>query len=78
MQTRSQLETYDTACCDHGHDAASPRLLWWIFLGTAFVANAYLAGWVYATNRLVGDVSAAIGAVILLVPILRMATTSLK
>ncbi len=71
MQTHSKA---DHLGCKH---ETGPRLLWWIFLGTAFVVNAYLAGWVYADNPHVGDISAAIGAVILLLPILRTAVADL-
>ena len=75
MQTHSQAEAYhDGACCD---PEAAPRLLLWIFLGTAFVGNAYLAGYVYRSNPLVGDVSAAIGALILIAPIVRTAVRDL-
>jgi Cd2+/Zn2+-exporting ATPase len=49
------------------------RLLFWIFLGMAFVSNAFLCDVVYPDNPFVGDVSAAIGALMLLAPILRTA-----
>lgn len=67
MQTKSQA---DHIGCEHD---TGPRLLLYIFLGTAFVVNAYLADWIYGANPLLGDVSAAIGAFILLLPILRTA-----
>jgi len=51
--------------------------LYWIFTGTAFVLNAYVADWVYASNPLVADVSAAIGAVILAIPIFSAAIKDL-
>jgi len=78
MQTRSKAAQYEQAvCCDHHHDEMGPRLLWLIFIGTAFVVNSYLAEWVYPGNPLVRDVSAAIGAIILLAPILRTALADL-
>ncbi len=46
------------------------RLLLQVFLGLAFVINAYLAPFFYPDNPLVGDVSAAVGALILAAPIL--------
>jgi Cd2+/Zn2+-exporting ATPase len=67
------------ACCSHGDDAygrANTSVvgrLYWIFFGTAFVLNAYLADFVYPQNPLVADVSAAIGALILALPIFRSA-----
>ena len=63
------------ACC-HGHDhgpgseGAQRFRVFWIFLGTAFVLNAYLADYVYHGNPLVADMSAAIGAIILAAPII--------
>lgn len=81
MQTRSQAKQYERehdACCDHHHDAMGPRLLLWIFIGTAFVLNSYLAGWVYPSNPLIRDVSAAVGALILIVPILKTALEDLR
>jgi len=54
---------------DRGGRRAS-RLLLLIFLGTAFVINAYLARYIYGDNPLVGNISAAIGALILTTPIL--------
>lgn len=70
MQTRSHAHTHDGACCDH---EVAPRLFLWICIGTAFVVNAYLADWLYRANAPVGEVSAAIGAIILMLPILRTA-----
>jgi|YelNatPaOPRAMG01_1025707.scaffolds.fasta_scaffold02533_15 Cd2+/Zn2+-exporting ATPase len=70
MQTRSHASPPDGACCDH---EVAPRLFLWICIGTAFVLNAYLADWIYRGNAPVGDVSAVIGALILMAPILRTA-----
>lgn len=78
MQTRRHSDRYDAACCADHHHETGPRLLLVIFLGTAFVVNAYLANWVYRANPLVGDVSAALGAVILVLPILREAFRDLR
>jgi len=60
---------------EHGH--AAGRLLSWIFLGTAFVINGYLAAVFFKDDSLIGDVSAAIGAVLLLLPILKTAIEDL-
>ncbi|MBN1675539.1 MAG: cation-translocating P-type ATPase [Kiritimatiellae bacterium] len=52
-------------------------LLLWVLLGTAFVLNAYIADRLYSDNRLVSEVSAALGAVLLAAPILGMAVRDL-
>ena len=70
MQTHSHAHEHHGACCDH---EVAPRLFLWICIGSAFVVNAYLAAWLYPLNTPVGDVSAAIGAIILMLPILRTA-----
>jgi Cd2+/Zn2+-exporting ATPase len=75
MQTRSHAHQHDGACCDH---EVAPRLFLWICLGAAFVFNSYLADWIYPGNSPVGDVSAAIGAIILVSPILRTAWRDLR
>ncbi|MCG3150624.1 MAG: Cadmium-transporting ATPase [Verrucomicrobiae bacterium] len=75
MQTRSHVHEHDGACCDHD---VAPRLFLWICIGTAFVLNAYLADWLYRFNAPVGEVSAAIGAVILMTPILRTAWRDIR
>lgn len=55
---------------DRGEGRRATRLLFVVFLGLAFVINAYIAGFIYRDNPLVGDVSALIGALILTAPIL--------
>jgi Cd2+/Zn2+-exporting ATPase len=75
MQTRSHAHHHNGACCDH---EVAPRLFLWICIGTALVLNSYLADWVYPENAPVGDVSAAIGAIILISPILRTAWRDLR
>ena len=75
MQTHSHAHEHHAACCDHD---VAPRLFLWICIGTAFVVNAYLADWLYKLNAPVGDVSAAIGAIILMLPILRTALRDLR
>jgi len=75
MQTHSHAHEHQAACCDH---EVAPRLFLWICIGTAFVVNAYLADWLYKLNAPVGDVSAAIGAIILMLPILRTALRDLR
>ena len=75
MQTHSHAHEHHGACCDH---EVAPRLFLWICIGSAFVVNAYLAAWLYPLNTPVGDVSAAIGAIILMLPILRTAWRDLR
>ena len=75
MQTHSHVHEHDGACCDH---EMAPQLFLWICIGTAFVVNAYLADWFYKANAPIGDVSAAIGAIILVLPILRTALNDLR
>ena len=60
---------------DSGHEprhagAGAARLLLWALAGTAFVIGGYVAGWLYPDNPLAGDLSAAVGAVMLALPIL--------
>ncbi len=55
----------------------SSGFLWWIFLGSAFVLNGYIADALYPANRPAGDVSAAIGALLLAAPIFRTAIRDL-
>jgi len=64
MQTTAPSER----CCESGTHQGT-RLLWLIFLGTACVANGYLADHLYRGNQPIGDVSAALGAVLLASPI---------
>ena len=59
----------------HGHSAQD--LLIWIFLGTAFVLNGFLAPHIFRDDPLIGHISAAIGAVILLLPILKTSVEDL-
>ncbi|MEI8064072.1 MAG: hypothetical protein WCH84_08405, partial [Verrucomicrobiota bacterium] len=75
MQTHSHAHKHSGACCDH---EVAPRLFLWICIGTAFVINSYLADWLYKLNAPVGEVSAAIGAIILISPILRTALRDLR
>ena len=65
------------ACAEHHQHHHAERLLLWIFIGTAFVLNGYLARFVYPDNPLVGEVSAMIGAVMLALPIFRTAVRDL-
>lgn len=67
-----QTHTHGDSCCDTGGQSAT-RLLLQVFVGMAFVINAYFAKFVYPDNTLVGDVSALIGALILAAPIFRTA-----
>lgn len=66
MQTRSKADQPPSV-------ARTSGFLWWIFLGTSFVANGYLADWLAPSNAPVGDVSAAVGALLLAAPIFRTA-----
>lgn len=75
MQTHSHAPAAGGACCA---PSAAPRLFLWVCIGAAFVINAYLADWLYRDNAPIGDVSAAAGALILLLPILRTAVRDLR
>ncbi|MBN1270129.1 MAG: cation-translocating P-type ATPase, partial [Kiritimatiellae bacterium] len=72
MLTQRKGETYGTG---GRHRAA--RLLLLVFLGAAFIINAYLARFIYPDNPLAGDVSAAVGAILLAIPILWTAVKDL-
>lgn len=72
MQTPNQADTRY-----HAEGRSATRLLLLVFVGLAFVLNAYLARFVYPDNALVGDVSALIGALILAAPIFRTAVVDL-
>lgn len=70
------------ACCHSDHvgtdgQNARQRRLYILFSGAAFVLNAYLGDWIFKTNPLVNEVSAALGAIILAYPILSAAIRSL-
>jgi Cd2+/Zn2+-exporting ATPase len=60
-----------SCCSHHGHDAAreQARQMIWLFAGTAFMLNAYIADALFASNPLVAEFSAAIGALLLAMPI---------
>ncbi len=63
---------------DYGrHKHAATGLLTLTFLGTAFVVNAFIARYLFRDNPLVSDVSAAVGALVLFLPILRTAIEDL-
>lgn len=51
---------------NHAHHAVR---VGWLLLGSALVLNAYLADWLFPENPLAGDVSAAVGALVLALPI---------
>ena len=75
MQTRRPEPLHDHEHRRSGKGAA--RLLLWVLIGTAFVIGGYLASWVYPENPLAGDLSAAVGAVMLALPILVTAVRDL-
>ena len=60
------------ACC-HSEDLNAPpspfTTLKWLFPGTAFVVGAYLIDWLYPANPAAADLSAALGAILLALPI---------
>ncbi len=58
-------------CHHHGPEAdkTQARQVFWLFAGSAFLLNAYIADAVFAANPLVADFSAAIGALLLALPI---------
>ncbi len=73
MQTRRT-----DPCCDRRRPGTgAARLLLWVLLGMAFVIGGYVAGWLYPDNPLVGDLSAAVGALMLAAPILVTAALDL-
>lgn len=68
------------ACCEHhGLDAAreQARQMVWLFVGTAFLLNTYIADWLFAGNPLLSEFSAAAGAIFLALPILWSAVKDL-
>lgn len=73
MQTRRAEPVHDHK--RRGMGAA--RLLLWVLIAAAFVIGGYLAGWLYPDNPLIGDLSAAIGALMLALPILITAARDL-
>ena len=58
-------------CHHHGPEAerAQTRQVFWLFSGTAFLLNTYLAGWLFPDNLLVAEFCAATGALLLALPI---------
>jgi len=58
-------------CNHHTPEAAKDqaRQMIWLFFGSAFMLNAYIADWLFANNPLVSDFSAVIGALVLAMPI---------
>lgn len=54
----------------HSHPHGAARLLGWVLLASAFVIGGYLARWIYPTNPMAAEISAAIGALMLAAPIL--------
>lgn len=71
MQTKDKSKEY-------GHHAHGARgILMMTLAGMAFLANSYLAGRLFPDNPLAADISAAIGALILFIPILKTALSDL-
>ena len=58
-------------CHHHGPEAVKEqaRQVLWLFLGTAFMINAYIADWLFPDNPMAGETSAVLGALILALPI---------
>ncbi|HMP90257.1 MAG TPA: cation-translocating P-type ATPase [Kiritimatiellia bacterium] len=58
-------------CNHHGPDAAKAQAkqMVWMFFGTAFMLNTYIADWLFAGNPMVAEFSAVAGAIILAIPI---------
>jgi Zn2+/Cd2+-exporting ATPase len=73
MQTRRSEPLHE----HHHKGLGAARLLLWVLIGTAFVIAGYIAGWIYPENPLAGDLSAAIGAIMLALPILVTAVRDL-
>ncbi len=61
----------DCGCHHHGPDAdaAQARMVGWLLTGSAFMLNAYLGDVLFRDNPLVAEFSAALGALILAMPI---------
>lgn len=55
--------------CGPANHAHHTVRLGWLLAGSALVLNAYLADWIYPDNPLAADVSAALGAILLALPI---------
>ncbi len=72
-----QTGSHSAPCCAHdvAEGPAAARLL---LIGAALVLNGYLALWLYPSNPLAGDVCAAVGAAILVAPILVNAVRDLR
>ncbi len=63
---------------DHQHRGlGAARLLLWVLVGAAFVIGGFVADWLYPDNPMAGDLSAAVGAVMLALPILVTAARDL-
>jgi len=73
MQTHDH--SADVGHAGHTHQAAG--LLRWVLPGAALLLNAWLADALYPDNPLLGDLSAAAGALLLALPIFRTALRDL-
>ncbi|HVU07612.1 MAG TPA: cation-translocating P-type ATPase [Verrucomicrobiae bacterium] len=62
---------------DHDHEHSTVHL-WQAFLGAVFIINAYLIGWFFEEGDTAAGVSAFIGAIILIYPIIVTAIKDLR
>jgi Cd2+/Zn2+-exporting ATPase len=80
MQVTSLLSDHehDDSCgCGHDHEHSSVHL-WQAFAGAVFVINAYLIDWLFDEGSTAASVSAFIGAMILIYPIVVTAIKDLR
>lgn len=73
MQTSARHHRHD-----RGGSAAAERLLLWVLAAAAFVVAGHVVPWLAPEQRAVADLAAAIGAVMLAIPILRNAMADLR
>ena len=73
MQTQDKGKHYG----EHGHGHHARGILWMTLAGVALLINSYLARTLFPGNALPADISAALAAVILFIPILRTAIADL-
>jgi len=80
MQVTSLLSDHehdDSSGCGHDHEHSSVHL-WQAFAGAVFVINAYLIDWLFDEGSTAASVSAFIGAMILIYPIVVTAIKDLR
>ena len=73
----SQHEHDDNCGCGHDHEHSVVHL-WQAVLGVVFVLNAFIVDWLFESGSTVASVSAFIGAIILIYPIVVTAIKDLR